>query len=230
VIAVRTLVAADGCELEAELAAPDRHARAGMVLCHPHPRFGGSMRSIVIGALFDLMPSHGVACLRFNFRGVGASGGTHDEGRAEQLDVTAAVAELCREIGTRVPCVLAGWSFGADMALATHDDRVDAWFAVAPPLRFASDFSATAADPRPKLLALGEHDEYRSPASVQEEVASWTATDTVVIPGASHFFIGRTDRVVDVARGYVDRLDAARRRRTAPTPPQGPPPGTLPLR
>src|SRR5205085_9349154 len=84
---------ADGLALEAEWSVPD-DARAAMVLCHPHAQYGGTMRSIVISALFDALPRAGVACLRFNFRGVGTSGGTHDHGDAERLDVAAAVAAL----------------------------------------------------------------------------------------------------------------------------------------
>ena len=82
------------------------------------------MRSIVIGALFDALPAAGVTCLRFNFRGVEGSEGAHDEGRGEQLDVRAAIAELDAQVDAALPMLLAGWSFGADIALATVVDRV----------------------------------------------------------------------------------------------------------
>ena len=206
VIEARTILTSDGIALEAELVTPtDAPLRAAMVLCHPHPQYGGTMRSIVISALFEALPRAGVACLRFNFRGVEASAGTHDEGRAEQLDVRAAIDALSAALPDP-PLLLTGWSFGADMALSTIDDRIAGWFAIAPPLRFASDFSAVANDPRPKLLALAEHDEFRPPESVLEEVASWTATHTEIVPGASHFFVGRTDRLVELALGYVSSV------------------------
>ena len=100
-----------------------------------------------------------------------------------------------------VPLVLAGWSFGADMALATVEDRIAGWLAIAPPLRFAgaTGYDAVAHDPRPKLLVLGQHDEFRDPASVVEETEPWASTEIEVIAGASHFFVGRTDRVVEAA-------------------------------
>jgi uncharacterized protein len=212
-IAARSIVTTDSIALEGELATPADTSggvplRAAMVLCHPHPQYGGTMRSIVISALFEALPPVGVACLRFNFRGVEASAGTHDEGRAEQLDVRAAVDALSIEFPT-LPLLLTGWSFGADMALATIDDRIAGWFAIAPPLRFALDFSPVAHDPRPKLLALAEHDEFREPESVLEEVAPWAATHTEIVPGASHFFVGRTDRLVDLALGYVSSVGTA---------------------
>ena len=158
----------DGLALEAELAVPDGAARAAAVLCHPHPQAGGSMRSIVIGALFDALPRAGVTCLRFNFRGVEGSEGAYDDARGEQLDVLAAVAHLDAVVDDSLPFLLTGWSFGADLALATVVDRVTAWLAIAPPLRMVPDFSAVASDPRRKLLALAEHDEFRDPASVRE--------------------------------------------------------------
>jgi alpha/beta superfamily hydrolase len=206
VIEARTILTSDGIALEAELVTPtDAPLRAAVVLCHPHPQYGGTMRSIVISALFEALPHAGIACLRFNFRGVEASAGTHDEGRAEQLDVLAAIDALSVAL-PEPPLLLTGWSFGADMALSTIDDRITGWFAIAPPLRFASDFSVVANDARPKLLALAEHDEFRPPESVLEEVAPWTATHAEIVPGASHFFVGRTDRLVELALGYVSSV------------------------
>ncbi len=92
------------------------------------------------------------------------------------------------------------------MTLATHDPRLVGWVAIAPPLRFAGDFTAVAHDARPKLFVLGQHDEFRDPASVVEATEDWDATEIDVIPGASHFFVGRTDRVVDATLAFVDRV------------------------
>jgi len=199
------LTTSDGLTLEAEVAVPDGSTRATAVLCHPHPRYGGTMRSIVISALFDALPDTGVACLRFNFRGVERSTGAHDDGRGELLDVRAAIDTAASTAATG-PMLLGGWSFGGDMTLATDDPRLAGWLAIAPPLRFGDAFDAVAADARPKLLVLGQHDEVRNPASVVAATEGWTETEIEVIPGASHFFVGRTDRVVDAARAFVGRV------------------------
>jgi alpha/beta superfamily hydrolase len=201
-----TLPTRDGVQLEAERALPPGSSRASVVLCHPHPQYGGTMRSIVIGALFDALPDAGLTCLRFNFRGVERSTGTHDEGRGELLDVAAAIDHAAGVRADGEPLLLVGWSFGADMTLATHDARLLGWVAIAPPLRFAGDFEPVARDARPKLLVLGQHDEFRDPASVVEATGDWNATEIDVIAGASHFFVGRTDRVVDATRSFVDRV------------------------
>jgi uncharacterized protein len=203
-----TLTTSDGVPIEAELAAPDPGTplRAGYVLCHPHPRYGGTMRSLVISALFGALPDRGVACLRFNFRGVEGSGGEHEDGDGERLDALAAIDALAPRLPTGLPLVLAGWSFGADITLSVADPRLAGWLAIACPLRTVHDLDLTATDPRPKLLALAQHDEVRAPAEVQAEVASWTNTTVEVIPGASHFFVGATDKLVALALDFVDRV------------------------
>jgi len=201
-----TLHTADGLSLEAELAEPERaggSTHAAVVLCHPHPQYGGTMRSIVISALFDALPRLGDACLRFNFRGVEGSGGSYTEGRDEPLDIVAAIETIASE-QPDAPIVLIAWSFGADMALQVADPRIAGWVAIAPPLRFRTSFPA-AGDERPKHLILGEHDEFRAPAEIQHEVASWSNTTTAIIAGASHFFVGRTDRVTIETQVGIDR-------------------------
>jgi alpha/beta superfamily hydrolase len=182
--------------------------RAGAVLCHPHPQFGGNMRSIVTSALFAALPAAGVACLRFNFRGVEGSEGTYTGGFRETDDVVAAIVALDEALGPRVPRLLAGWSFGGDVVLSVHDRRVAGWFAVAPPLRFAARVGPVAADPRPKLIVLAQHDEVQEPDDVEAVVSSWNATRVETVGGASHFFVGRTDRVVELARDFALSLGA----------------------
>src|SRR5680860_428823 len=84
-----TVTTSDGITLEAERAEADVPV-AGAVLCHPNPQMGGTMRSIVVSALFETLPAAGVTCLRFNFRGVDGSAGIYDDGVGEQLDAEAA--------------------------------------------------------------------------------------------------------------------------------------------
>ena len=197
---------ADGVDLQAEWWEPAREPAAVAVLCHPHPQYGGTMRSMVISALFAGLHRR-VACLRFNFRGVEGSTGEHGEGVTEPRDVQAAV-EAAAAAHPRVPLALIGWSFGADMALTVDDARVAGWVAIAPPLRFRApaDYEAVGADARPKLFVLAANDEFRAPADVAEAVAGWENVRVDVVSGASHFFVGRTDRVVAVVAEFVRGL------------------------
>lgn len=193
----------DGLDLDAELFVPeDLPVRAGMVLCHPHPLAGGTMGSMVIEALFGAVP--GVAALRFDFRGVGVSAGRHDGGDAERLDVAAAVDALDARLPATAPLILAGCSFGADLALSTQAARVAAWFAVGPPLHFVHDLPV--ADPRPKLLALAGRDEVCPPWQIMTAVREWTNTRNVMLPDESHSFGGNTSRLVDLLGDLVDGL------------------------
>jgi len=203
-----TLRTDDDVALEAQLDGP-ADAAVGAVLCHPHPQYGGSMHSIVISELFRALPAAGVRCLRFNFRGVGRSAGAFDDGRGERLDVLAAIDGLPSQRPAPSPLGLTGWSSGADVARSVIDPRVGGWMAIAPPLRFATALDEVAADARPKLLALAERDEFRVPAEVQAQVGAWRATRVEIVPGASHFFVGRTDRVVELARGFCTTLTGA---------------------
>jgi len=196
--------------LEAERAVPDGLARVSVVLCHPHPQYGGTMRSIVIGALFDALPADGYTVLRFNFRGVERSTGTHDEGRGELLDVQAAIDAAADVAADGEALVLTGWSFGADMTLATNDARLVGWVAIAPPLHYVPDRSDVSRDPRPKHFVLGERDQFSTPEHVRATTAHWNATTIEIVNGADHFFIGRTDRVVTATRDFITRLGEPR--------------------
>ncbi|MFN0027773.1 MAG: alpha/beta hydrolase [Acidimicrobiales bacterium] len=201
-----TLTTSDDVELEAELHVPDG-ARAAVLLCHPHPLRGGSMSDGVPDALFRSLPARGVAALRFNFRGVGRSTGTHDEGRAEQHDVRAAIAALAAA-APGLALVVAGWSFGADVSLAVTDQAITGWSPIAPPLRIGGTeaFEAVAADPRPKLLLCPELDQFNPADKALQTVAGWQHADVVPVPGADHFLWGHEDFLTEAVDGFVTKI------------------------
>jgi alpha/beta superfamily hydrolase len=200
-----TLRTADGLALEGELSVPDE-PWAAAVLLHPHPQFGGNMRSIVPGTLFSALPEAGVAVLRFNFRGVEGSEGAYGEGVAERQDAVAAL-DVLAPITEGLPLALAGWSFGGDTSLAVGDDRVAGWCAIAAPLRVIKlEDMVAPQDPRPKLLIVPEHDQYRPPDEARDLTADWPNTELEVIPGADHFFVGRVDRVPPLVIDFLKRL------------------------
>jgi alpha/beta superfamily hydrolase len=212
-----TLTTDDGVALEAEARLPsaDSTGPAGdgglvgaVVLAHPHPAQGGSMASLVTSELFRLLPGRGLAVLRFNFRGVGRSGGEHGGGRPEALDVVAAIGAL-RDLAADGPLVVSGWSFGADVSLSLTDDRIAGWAAVAPPLRVLPLevlAAAAGADPRPKVLIVPEHDQFRPPDAAREATIGWASTTVEVVPGADHFMAGRTARVAELVAAFAASL------------------------
>ncbi|HEX4904613.1 MAG TPA: hypothetical protein VFU93_04120 [Acidimicrobiales bacterium] len=184
-----TLTTDDGVTLEAELDLP-AGVTAVVVLAHPHPLYGGSMRTGVPDALFRALPPEGVGALRFNFRGVEGSGGVHDEGVAERLDVAAAVAAV------DLPVVVCGWSFGGDVSLCVDDERIVGWCPVAPPLAIVPvDEMRAPSDARPKHLLVPEHDQYSPPERSTAVTASWLNTTLEVVPSTDHFLGGALARV-----------------------------------
>lgn len=191
-----TLTTDDGVHLDADLAVPDGPATAAVVLCHPHPLHGGDRRAGVLTTLHDRLPALGLAVLRFDFRGVGASTGVHDGGRGEQLDVVAAADALAAEVDA--PLVLAGWSFGADLALAVDHPAAVGWFAIAPVLGVVDPATmAAATDPRPALLVVPEHDQFTPPPVATARTATWPTTEVRPLPGTDHFLAGRHQEITD---------------------------------
>jgi len=204
----------DGIALEAEVRLPavgaggDDAVTGAVVLAHPHPAQGGSMASLVTSELFRLLPQRGLAALRFNFRGVGNSGGEHGHGRTEAADVTAALAVMA-DLWPHRPLVLSGWSFGGDVSLSLTDPLIDGWAAIAPPLRVLplDELSAAAgADPRPKLLIVPEHDQFRAPDTAREATAGWVNTTVEAVAGADHFLVGRTEKAARLVATFASSL------------------------
>lgn len=188
----------DGLRLSADLGAPvGKPATVGVVLCHPHPRFGGNRHNTVIDALFRRMRDLGAAVVRFDFRGVGESEGEHGDGVDERLDVAAAVDALAAV--TDSPIWLAGYSFGAAVALDVTLPRIEGWLAVAPPLAMMPTERLAGTDHRPKHLLVPAHDQFSGPEATAALVAEWRATDLTVVPTADHFFAGHLGQAADWA-------------------------------
>ena len=171
----------------------------GAVLCHPHPLYGGSMDDAVLAAVEDGLRPHGFSSLRFNFRGVGASDGSHDGGAGEVEDVLAAL-EFMRGEGMD-EMLLGGYSFGSIMALkAALHAPPHALLLVAPPLSMAS--SVALDEIRcPVQLILGEHDDF---VDVQEVVEAFPDARVHVVEGADHFFLGSGAEIGEVVHEFIE--------------------------
>jgi alpha/beta superfamily hydrolase len=98
------------------------------------------------------------------------------------------------------------------MALGIDDPRITGWVGIAPPLRFRPEhaYDAVARDQRPKLLVLAANDEYRTPKEIETETNGWNRAHIEIVAGASHFFLGRTERVVTLAGDFALALPATR--------------------
>ena len=174
--------------------------RAAVVFAHPHPSFGGTMHTRAVFHGAKGLVRAGCAVLRFNFRGVGSSAGSFDEGKGEVDDFRAALTEM-NERYPDAPLWAAGFSFGSWIALETGatDPRVSALIAVAPPVtRDGYDFSNTLESTKPKFFVQGELDELCSLKDLRAFYARChEPKEMVVIDGASHLFDGQGREVGD---------------------------------
>ena len=175
-----TLETSDGHTLVGDVAHPDGLERGGVVICHPHPQYGGTRFNMVVEALFTRLPVAGFVAVRFDFRA------DHDGGVAERLDVIAALDALEQEV-LGVPLFVAGYSFGASVALTAHDSRIAGIVAIAPPLT-----SSLPAPVAPTLLLTPRHDQFCPPATASKIAADWPNVEYEVIEGADHFLAGHT--------------------------------------
>ena len=193
--------ALDGVQLRADLARVDG-AAAGVVLTHPHPLYGGDRFNPIVDTLFGMLPAAGLSTIRFDFRGVNESEGTHDDGDSERLDVAAAV-ELLAFVDPDAPVWLVGYSFGALVALNVVDPRVVGWIAIAPPLAAFPGRTLAATDHRPKLLLVPQHDQYSPPATTAEIIEPWQATEMRTIDSCDHFLVGRVRPIAETVGAHL---------------------------
>ena len=177
--------------LEGLLLQPPVPARAVLV-CHPHPLFGGSMHDVRAYRVARALALPGASVLRFNFRGVGASSGAWDEGRGELEDARAALAFL-RARAPGVPVWLAGFSFGAWVAarLAAEELQVQALLLAGVPLQLFG-FEALARVRAPTAVVQADRDEYGALPQVREALeALRPAHHLEVLEAADHLATGR---------------------------------------
>ncbi len=200
-----SFVTEDEIRLEGAFTRADQ-PRAVAVVTHPHPLMGGDMDNPVPAGLARGLAGAGISVLRFNFRGTGESGGTHGEGEPERLDVVAAIG-AAGESEPGVPVVGVGYSFGADVLLATDDDRLAGAVAVAPPLRvLPHELLRSPRGARPTLILAPEHDQFCDPVRAGAATDEWPATTVEAVPGADHFLAGAIGWVVDRVVAFVDDL------------------------
>jgi uncharacterized protein len=195
-----SLLTADGETLTGDIVVPAA-PRAAAVVCHPHPAYGGDRRNVVVDALFRSLASAGMAVLRFDFRRSGRRTPAGRQGVDERADVIAALHRLATEVEAGVPVYLAGYSYGADVALSVGDDRHAGWAVVAPPFRFSTLPRPSDGDTRPVLAVVPEHDRFAPPAWVAKETAGWPNLTVEPVPMADHFLAGAT---AHVARSVTD--------------------------
>src|SRR6266700_4940170 len=181
--------------------------RYAALVCHTHPLGGGTMHNKVVFKVAQTLQSLGMPALRFNFRGVGHSTGSYDEGRGEMDDVRYALDFLSRRY-PGLPVIMAGFSFGAYIGLrvAAVDDRVQAMFGLGVPARMFEGETLQGSH-KPKLIIHGTNDElapYDLAVQWFEQVPA--PKSMIAVQGADHFFQGHLEEVQAIIATFVQNM------------------------
>ena len=166
-----------------------------VVVTHPHPLYGGDLDNPVVAVLADAYRRQGYTTLRFNFRGVGASGGHYADGRGEQDDVRIAAAYLAG-LGKAVTD-LAGYSFGAWVNLSLNPPlpAIRRQLVVAPPVKLL-DFGAIAGISAKPIIIAGDRDDFVPLDVLRKLLPIWhPAARLHVLRGVDHFYWNALDRL-----------------------------------
>jgi uncharacterized protein len=194
-------------QLEAILKEPrDGKVRGSALVLHPHPLGGGTMHNKVVFRAAAGLNEAGLVVLRVNFRGVGQSTGTHDEGYGEQDDVRVGLDYLFEKYPDQ-EITLGGFSFGARVGLEVgiKDERVSRLISIGTPVD-KYDFSFLEQCRKPILFVHGEHDEFGDVKRLSEIVtrlAGHSPAELRVVKGAGHFFDEQLDELKRVIAEWI---------------------------
>jgi len=202
--AERLTVAGPAGAIEVVRNVPGPVPRGIALVCHPHPLQGGTLDNKVVHTLARTFFALGYVAVRFNFRGVGQSAGTFDEGNGETDDALAVLAESRQRFGAGLPVVLAGFSFGSYVVTrAASRVQAERLVLIAPAvMRFPVQHV-----PADTIVVHGEEDDVVPLA----DVFAWARPQQlpiVVFPGAGHFFHGRLPQLAGIVTSMWTTKDA----------------------
>jgi uncharacterized protein len=191
------------CVTESKLLTP------AVIVCHPHPLFGGSMYNNVLYAIAEALSARSISVLLFNFRGVGESEGSYGGGREEQSDVKAALEWLQKRPDVdKIKLGLAGYSFGAGVVfpVACADERVKAVAMVSP--YFEEDPGDLLQNcTKPKLIVSGSEDQMVPVDTVLSYGDKASDVKLVeIVKGPDHFWGGYEGRMSQLVADFFDSI------------------------
>jgi alpha/beta superfamily hydrolase len=197
----REFVAGPAGRIECAVDAAQGEVRGVALVAHPHPLFGGSLDNKVAQTLARSLAELGYAAWRPNFRGVGASEGSHDEGRGEVADLAAVLAHASTVSSPSDSVVLAGFSFGAAMQTLLAQQLIKEGRAATRLvlIGLAVTHYTLPNVPADTILIHGERDE-TVPLAAVLDWARPQELPVIVLPGADHFFHGRLNLLRTIVR------------------------------
>ena len=178
-------------------------SQKAVIICHPHPLYGGDMDNPVVMTMAEAFFEKGFTTLRFNFRGTGKSTGAFDNGTGEQEDIRAAMGYMADQGFQDI--TLAGYSFGARMnaVLVSQGCRIDDHIMVSPPVGFMS-FDDIEKMPCTGLIVTGRKDEIAPPELIARHIKRWGITPRFdIIENCDHFYSGCLHKLETLVMDYL---------------------------
>jgi alpha/beta superfamily hydrolase len=202
----KSLIAGSAGAIEVAAHVPDAHPFAAIaVVAHPHPLFGGTMDNKVVTSMARAFTDAGAATWRFNFRGVGRTEGTHEEGRGETDDMLTVIRHV-RDLHPGLPLWLCGFSFGGAVTLAASEQvSASEMILIAPAFQRLAHWQNARAGgvvPESTLIIHGENDE-TVPLADSLNWARPRNIPVAVVPGADHFFHQRLHIIKQIASRWL---------------------------
>ncbi|MFX0058608.1 MAG: alpha/beta hydrolase [Candidatus Hodarchaeota archaeon] len=180
-----------------------------VLICHPHPQFGGDMYNNVVSAIFNLLTQNQISALRFNFRGVGESNGSHTSGSGELTDVKTCIDYLMNQKDFK-KIFICGYSYGAAIGCSAvnYSEKVIGYCAISFPWDFMGiKYKELAQTEKPKLFIQGDRDDIANYSRFKSHYEFYqNPKKYVIIEGADHFYWGYEDQLANVMLDFYKSI------------------------
>jgi len=195
-------------KLEAEYFLSRSNTKNPVVLiCHPHPQYGGNMYNNVVTGVLNELIENDISCLRFNFRGVNRSTGSHSDGTGELTDVKACIDFLINE-KNHEKIIICGYSYGAAIGCSAinYSDKLISYISISFPWDFVdSIFKAFSQSDKPKLFIQGDQDTVARYESFEENFRFYKNPKIKkIIAGADHFYWGYEKQIANEVLSFYN--------------------------
>ncbi len=169
-----------------------------VLICHPHPQYGGNMYNNVVSGVFNKLIENDISCLRFNFRGVGRSSGTHSNGTGELNDVQTCIDFLAKKKNFE-RIIICGYSYGAAIGCSAinYSNKIVSYISISFPWDFMGvKYKNLSQSNKPKLFIQGNQDTIAHYDKFEENFNYYSEPKVSrIIDGADHFYWGYEERI-----------------------------------
>ena len=175
-----------------------------VLICHPHPQFGGNMYNNVVSGVFNKLIENDLSCLRFNFRGVGGSTGSHSDGTGELSDVHACINYLIKKSFKRI--IICGYSYGAAIGCSAvnYSEKIIGFISISFPWGIMGIYKKKSQTSKPKLFIQGNRDDVARFDHFQENYEFYLdPKKSKIFDGADHFYQNYEEQVAEEVLNFL---------------------------